>query len=334
MKIIFYEIGETEEASLKAEISRHPELSGFRIIYTPNRLNESTMNAAVDAEFVSVFIDSIVDRKIIDGMRNAKLITTRSTGFDHIDHAYAKQKGIGTANVPAYGSRTVAEFAFALILGLSRRTLDAAHKIKSGQRFDVRGMRGLDLYGKTMGIIGTGRIGQNAAAIARGFGMDVLAFDAFPNQDAAAKIGFRYVALDELLSRSDVVSLHVPYNPDTKHLINKQTVMRMKPGSILVNTARGEICDTEALVMGIERKILSGVGLDVVEGEKSLKAGVSANPADKAAVEAFEKLNRMPEAFITPHMAFYTKEAQAEISRVTIENILAALRGAPQNLVP
>ncbi len=329
MKCIFFEIGETEEASLRTEIAKHPELRGFRMIFSPNKLTADTANSAIDAEFVSVFIDSVVDRKIIDSLKNAKLLTTRSTGFDHIDRAYAKEKGISVANAPAYGSRTVAEFTFALLLGLSRKIFEASYKIKSGEKFEVKGMRGVDLYGKTIGVVGTGRIGQNVAAIAKGFGMEVLAFDAFPNKEAASKIGFAYVPLDELLSISDVVSLHVPALPETAHLINRQSILKFKKGALLINTARGEICENEALLEGLEKGILGGIGLDVIDGERAIKSG----SASAAAANAFHKLNAHPNAFITPHMAFYTAEAQAEISRVTIENICAVLNGKPQNVI-
>lgn len=323
MKITFFEVPENERVLLAAELTKHPELEAE---FTSEKLTSANASRTPGADAVSVFIHSIVDKDVIDALpRGVKLIATRSTGFDHIDREYATSKGVSVANVPAYGSHTVAEFAFALILGLSRKIFEASFRIKSGQKYDESGLRGFDLYGKTMGVIGTGRIGQNAARIARGFGMNVVAYDVFPDAEAAGNIGFEYVPLDELLSRADVVSMHVPFNKDTKHMINRQNISKFKPGALFINTARGEVCESEALIEGLEKNILGGVGLDVVEGERSLKEGGD--------VDAFTRLIRHPKAFVTPHMAYYTVEAQAEISRVTVENILAFANKAPKNVI-
>ncbi|MCX6715728.1 MAG: NAD(P)-binding domain-containing protein [Candidatus Taylorbacteria bacterium] len=342
-KITFFEAGESEEKCLREELQKSSELRGFEPEFINQKLNKSTVRMAVDSGIVSVFINSTVNKDIIEDLPKTKLLVTRSTGFDHINLACAAKKGLKVSNVPAYGSRTVAEYAFALILGLSRKTLEASHRIKEDHSFDVYGLMGFNLQGKTLGIVGTGRIGQNVAKIARGFDMNVIAYDTFPNNAAATEIGFKYVSLDELLAQSDIVTLHVPYCKDTHHLINKDNISKFKRGALLINTARGEVCDTEAIIMGVEKKILGGVGLDVVEGERNLKEESGKlftrltdpvlHPEQAKRLSDYRKLMRMPEVFITPHIAYYTIEAQNEIVKTTIENISAFLRGEEKNII-
>ena len=324
-KALFFEVAAQEAETLREAIAADANLKGLQCEFLEQKLDASGLTLASQADIVSVFINSVLDKGSIDKLAKTRLIATRSTGFDHIDLEAAKSKPVSVANVPAYGSHTVAEFAFALILGLSRKVFEASYKVKSGQGFSAAGMMGFDLYGKTIGIVGTGRIGQNVAVIAKGFGMKVIAYDPYPNNEAAKNIGFDYVSLDDLLSRSDIVTLHAPYNPGTKHLINMENINRFKRGSLLVNTARGELCDNEALLTGLDKGILGGVGLDVVEGERKLKDGEK--------VSTFEKLRAHPHAFVTPHMAYFTAEAQKEIARVTVENISAFLRGEAKNVV-
>lgn len=334
-KIVFFEAGGDEEKAIKAEMAKNEGLKdggpggAVETAFIPEPLTTKNADSAKDAHIVSVFVKSQVTAAVIEKLGAAKLIVTRSTGFDHIDGAASKSRGVSVANVPAYGSRTVAEYTFALILGLSRKTLTATGVVKSTSEKPGEALKiypqyiGFDLQGKTLGIVGTGRIGQNVAQIARGFDMNVIAFDSFPNQDAATKFGFKYVSLDELLAQSDVVSLHVPSKPDTCHLINTNNVSKIKRGAILVNTARGEVCQNEAVIKGIEEKILAGVALDVFEGEKKV--------AEDSAM--FKKMISYPEIFITPHIAFYSKEAEHEIVSTSIGNIAAFLRGEKVNIV-
>lgn len=344
-KAAFFEACGAEEEMLRTEVERTGALKGFQADMACEKLSAATARLAAGAEIVSVFVNSVVDKAVIDALAagGTRLIVTRSTGFDHIDCAYATSRGIAVANVPAYGSRTVAEYAFALILGLSRKTFEAVHRVKNEAEFDVYGLMGFDLQGKTIGVVGTGRIGQNAAMIARGFGMEVIAYDLFQNADAAAKIGFSYVSLDELLSRSDVITLHVPFTPETKHLINTANIRRAKRGAILVNTARGEVCDTEALLMGVNEGILSGVGLDVVEGERRLRDDAAhlftrledeaLHPDQRKRLHEYRELMKKPNVYLTPHIAYYSAEAQREIVKTTIEDIAAFIARAPKNVV-
>lgn len=306
-KIRFFEAAPEDAESLKAEIARHPELAGASADFTEERLDSRNAASAAGTDIVSVFIHSKLDKAAIDCMSGLKLISTRSTGFDHIDGAHARSCGIGVTNVPAYGSHTVAEFTFALMLSMSRR-------IWSGRE----NLRGFDLCGKTLGVVGTGRIGQRAIEIARGFGMEVVANDAYPDQAAASKLGFRYVSLDELLARSDVVTLHVPANAETKGLINRGNISKAKRGALLINTARGEVCDSRAVLWALDEGVLSGAGIDAREDELG---------------DGGKELLSHPKAYVTPHMAYLTVEAQREIARVTVENIAAFLRGEPLNIV-
>lgn len=300
-------------------------------------LNESTVGAASDADIVSVFIYSNVNKAVLDNLPNVKLIATRSTGYDHIDLHECQKRGIIVSNVPRYGENTVAEHAFCLILALSRN-LKAAITSTSKLKFSLEGLRGFDLKGKTLGVIGAGAIGLHSIRIGRGFGMNVLAFDAFPQPILAEVLGFDYVPLERLLSESDVITLHVPLIKETHHLINMDNIHLIKRGAILINTARGSVVDTEALVAALDEGILSGAGLDVLEGEESIKEEAQLLrdnlPVEKlrAVVRSYALLHR-DNVIITPHTAFYSIEAEHRIIDTTIDNIECFLAGHPVNAV-
>ncbi|MBI2113097.1 MAG: hydroxyacid dehydrogenase, partial [Candidatus Wildermuthbacteria bacterium] len=182
---------------------------------------------------------------------NLKLIATRSTGYDHIDINECKKRGVAVASVPGYGENTVAEFTFALILGLSKKIFEGYHRIKEQGKFDLTGLQGFDLKGKTLGVIGTGRIGKHVIKIAKGMDMNVVAFDVMEDKETAQKLGFQYLALDELLGQSDIITLHVPYMKETHYLVNKNNIRRIKKGAYIINTSRGGIIETEALVAAL-----------------------------------------------------------------------------------
>lgn len=333
MKIAFFEIQEKEQEILA------PFLQGNELVFYKEKLNLETMDKAKDADIVSVFVNSEVTKEIINALPKLKLIATRSTGFDHIDTAYAKEKGIAVATVPSYGAHTVAEFAFGLILDISRKVCSASNQIRSTGDFNIAPFRGFDLYGKTLGIVGTGKIGKNTVLIAKGFGLKILATDLFPDQAFAEEVGFEYVPLDVLLSNSDIITLHAPYNETTHHLINKENIKLMKKGSIFINTARGELVDTEALVEALKKGIIAGAGLDVLEGERKLKEEAEFLAEGKGNAEDFKllledhALMEMPNVIVTPHIAFFSREAEEEISKTTAGNILAFTVGKPENLI-
>lgn len=255
------------------------------------------------------------DRQVIGQLPRLRLITTRSTGYDHIDWEFAASKGIPVCNVPGYGSNTVAEFAAGLLLSVSRKIPEAARRY-SQNNYAIEGMEGVDLEGKTIGIVGTGSIGLKMAGIAKGMGMGVCAYDIVENREAAQEIGFAYVSLERLLAESDVVSLHLPMTDETYHLINSQTLKPMKPGAILINTGRGELVDTEAAISALREGKLYGVGLDVIEGEREKTYD-------------FGDLN----AVVTTHVGWFTREAVRRIVSIALDNIRAFMRGKLKNCV-
>ena len=292
------------------------------------------------ARVLSVFVNSRVTAKVIEQMPALKLIATRSTGFDHIDLQAAKEKGITICNVPVYGENTVAEHTFALILSLSRN-LRKAYLRTVQNNFSLEGLMGFDLKGKTLGAAGTGHIGQHVIRIALGFGMKVIAFDVKPQTALAQTLGFEYVSFEELLKRSDILSLHVPYLPSTKHLINRNNIGLIKKGAVLVNTSRGGLIDTGALVEALDRKILSGAGLDVLEEEEYLleEKRLMESPETEEHWRRLQTtlknhvLLHRENVIYTPHMAFYSLEAVQRILQTTVENILAFELGRPLNKI-
>lgn len=334
MKISFFELAKEEQAFFSQAFP------GAEVSFFEEKLNEGTVSKAADAEIISVFINSVVDKKIIDSIPNLKFITTRSTGFEHIDVDYCVSKGIKVSYVPAYGPHTVAEFAFSLILNLSRNVISGNNHLRDTMDFNFySSLKGFDLFNKTIGVIGTGKIGKNVVKIAKGFGMNVVAYDIYPDQAFAEENKFTYKSLLEVLGEADVVTLHTPFTKENYHLINKENISKMKKGAYLVNTARGALIDTEAMIWGIKEGILAGVGLDVLEGERDLKikkdilGSDSTEKVDYKMIVEDQVLIDMPQVIVTPHIAFYSKEAVAEITKTTIENITGFTSGNTQNLV-
>ncbi|MBU6323296.1 hydroxyacid dehydrogenase [Patescibacteria group bacterium] len=299
--------------------------------------NPDVKDDAADA--LCIFIDSKIGASELERFPALKLIATRSTGFDHIDLAACAARGVAVASVPSYGENTVAEFAFALILALSRRIIEANDSVRDSGTFKQEGLRGFDLAGKTLGIVGGGHIGEHAIRMGGGFGMTVVCFDVHQDAELAAKLGFSYVSLDELFARSDVISLHVPYNPHTHHLINRDAFAKMKKGAYLVNTARGAVVETEALVEALKNGTLAGAGLDVLEEEGDINDEsmllAAPHPNDEAIRTALANnyLIDHPRVIVTPHVAFDTLEAVTRIIDTTIGNIEAFSAGAPANIV-
>ncbi len=334
MKIIFYESTPEDENSFR-DIFK--SIEGLEMVFCSDVLSDKNISLAKDCSAVSVFIGSKVTAELISQLPNTKIITTRSTGYDHIDKDAAKQKNIVVCNVPAYGSRTVAEFTFALILGLSRKAFLAYRQLKDQHNFDISHFEGFNLQGKTLGVVGTGRIGQNVIKIAKGFEMNVLGFDLFPKNELETSLGFKYSSLNELLAGSDIITLHVPYTKDTHHLINSTNIKSVKPGALLINTARGEVVETDALLYALKHKILSGAGLDVLEGERELKDEMASilqeNVANVKILLEDHMLMDDSNVALTPHIAFFTKEAKKEICQTTADNIANFFKNQPQNLV-
>lgn len=304
---------------------------------TAAELDRSSAATYADAEVVATFVHSRLDAETLAALPRLRLIATRSTGFDHIDLAWCRSHGIAVANVPSYGDVTVAEHVFALLLALVRKLVPTVEGMRAG-RFDQSDLRGSDLYGKTLGVIGTGRIGRRVIHIAQGFGMLVLATDVQPDTAFARAEGFSYVPLADLLAAADVVSINVPANATTEGLIGEAEFSRMKPGAILINTARGNVVDVDALVRAVADGRLGGAGLDVLPQEPLMRdeAEVFRTTPDPASVRqmlANHVLMAAPNVLVTPHVAYNTVEARRRIVDTTLANIEAFARGRPINLV-
>ena len=317
---------------------------------------EYDSDVASDCEILSVYIHSKIDGEFLDRHPQLKFVTTRSVGYDHIDVAECARRGVGVANVAGGDANTVAEHTFALILALARRLFEVGQANKQPV-FQYEKLRATDLKDKTLGVIGTGRIGLHVVHIGLAFGMKVIACEPYRPSLMAEIFGVRYVALDELLSESDVISLHAPLTPETYHMLDREALAKCRQGVIIVNTARGALIDTDALIEALEEGQVAGAGLDVLEEESVMRKeddkiiadqiidrlksplGREARATDPDRLRRFEQvmrdqrlLNRRDVVF-TPHVAFNSVEAVARINAITVENIKAFLNGAPTNLV-
>jgi D-lactate dehydrogenase len=330
MKIVFYELEGWEQPFLEKLLP-----SGHKVEYHTQKVSPERL---ADCDILSTFIFSQVNEEIVRQAPMLKLIATRSTGFDHIDRAAAKQRNIQVANVPEYGSNTVAEHTFALLLALSRRVIPAYTRTRAGT-FDTSGLRGFDLRGKLIGIVGTGNIGLHVIRMATSFGMRVMAFDPFPRKSLADVLNFEYVSFDKLIAESDIISLHCPATPENHHLIREQSIAKMKRGVVLINTARGALIHTHDLLAALEKGHVAAAGLDVLEGERLIKEDVQllkdANRDQLLDAIETNKLLIRENVIVTPHNAFNSEEAVKRILSTTAENITTFINsGKPANPVP
>jgi len=311
-----------------------------------------------DAEIVVISFFTPIDAPFLRAHPKLRFIATRSSGYDHIDIAACRAQGVTVSNVPTYGENTVAEHTFALILALSRRLREVA-STKRGGTFSFEQMQGFDLHGKTLGVIGTGRIGLHVVRLARAFGMNVLGYDEHPSELIAGLLGFSYAPFEELLAQSHILTLHVPLTPATVHLFDREAFAKCRPGVLIINTARGGVINTEALLEALESGRVGGVGLDVLEDERVFRkeasrvitdqivAHLHAEPSspeerhqrDPRRLEEIRRLGRnerllaRSDVVFTPHTAFNSIEAVERINIVTVENIRAFLAGSPANVV-
>lgn len=317
MVISIFETTEIEKKHLQQK------LQGHILKFFEDTIQNVEEKEYIDSDVISVFVHSKVKKEEIKDCKNLKLVCTRSTGIDHIDKEYLESKNIALKNVPLYGENTVAEHTFALMLALSRKINESYSNTINGI-FSTDGLMGFDLKNKTIGIIGGGRIGLHVARMARSFGMHVRVYDINQDNFLAEIINFKYLSLDELLKNSDIVSLHVPYNSNTHHIINENTISQMKDGAILINTARGGLVDTTALICALKSGKLYGAGLDVLEGEEFLsEESIIDLPAENAAkiIKQNKDLTSLSNVVITPHNAFNSIEAVIRIIDKTVENI-------------
>jgi len=313
-------------------------LFGHEVLFWSAPIRDEIPVELQDAEALSVFVDSRVTAEMIDSMPNLKVLALRSTGYDHVDVAHAQAKGIVVAYVPHYGSQTVAEYTFSLLLALSRKVYATYDTFRTTGVVDVKKFEGFDLAGKTLGVIGTGAIGRRVCQIARGFAMNVVAYDVFPNEQAASEIGYTCCTLDDVLAQADIITLHVPATTANHNLLNADTLAKTKRGAYIINTARGELIDTVALLHALKSGQIAGAGLDVFEGESFMKNEMLLLGAETEfdvrlwqTFVAEHELLQMDNVIVTPHMAFNSVEAKREITQTNAENILVALRGEVVN---
>ncbi len=302
--------------------------AGFTCRFHEFRLNADNAALAQGADAVCIFVNDQADRPTLERLAavGVRHIALRCAGYNQIDLTAARELDLIVTRVPAYSPHAVAEHSIALLLALIRKIPRAHNRVRE-LNFSLAGLVGFDLYGKTAGIIGTGQIGRLTAQILRGFGMRVLACDPAPDVTWAATHEIAYVALNELLCTSDIISLHLPLTPSSHHLINPQTLALMKPASVLVNTSRGRLIDTTALIAALKSGQIGGVALDVYEEEagvffEDLSGGVLAD-------DELSRLLTFPNVLITSHQAFLTHEALTEIARVTAENLRRIARREP-----
>lgn len=333
MKIIVFEA----ESWLVPETSIGFENHELILIDAP--LNADNATLYTGAEIVSVFVHSVLNKTVFEQMPNLRFIATRSTGYDHVNSKDCAERNIKVANVPSYGAPTVAEHVFALLLSLSHHITEAVDRTRRGD-FSSQGLQGFDLMGKTFGVLGTGSIGRCVIQIAGGFSMRIVAHDIAPDQSMARQLGFDYVSLKALLETSDIISLHIPLASSTHHLIGPAEFDRMKDGVVLINTARGDIIDTNALLRALSEGKVAAAGLDVLPEEPAIREetellnNVFAKDHNLETLLINHNLLRMRNVIITPHNAFNTAEAVQRINDITCHNIHSFIAGRPDNLVP
>ncbi|WP_411845123.1 2-hydroxyacid dehydrogenase [Roseibacillus persicicus] len=316
MKVAFYDAKAYDREAFEKAV----EGTELELVFYDFRLSEETASTASGASAVCAFVNDQLDRPCLKALvgQGVKMLAMRCAGFNNLDLDSAKELGLSVVRVPAYSPHAVAEHTLALLMTLNRKVHRSYNRVRE-QNFSLNGLVGFDLNEKTVGILGTGKIGRVTAGIFQGFNCKVIAHDAYPNQQWADDTGVRYTTLQDLLTHSDIVSLHLPLTDDTYHILDADTIPRMKQGVYLVNTSRGKLIESEALIQTLKSGHLGGVALDVYEEEEGIffedKSGTILQD-DKLA-----RLMTFPNVLITAHQAFLTREALAEIARVTLANV-------------
>lgn len=332
-KILCFEADSWEQETLTQG------LTGHDVTFITEPLSSETQLAPdqLQAEVICTFIYSQLTKEVIEKFPQLKLIVTRSTGFDHIDLKAAKEKGIVVSNVPKYGIHTVSEHTWALLLSMTRKIVPSVEHTKKGN-FLLEGLAGVDLFGKTMGVVGTGNIGAVVAEYALAFGMKVVAYNRSPKEELVAK-GVQFVSFEELLGQSDFITFHVPLTPETNHMLNMQNMHLVKKGAFIVNASRGSVIETEALVELLQQKIVRGAALDVLEGEceiheeRELLSEKFLADCDMKTQLLDHQLLLRDDVIVTPHNAFHSEESIKEIIKTSIEDITSFLSGTVVNQV-
>lgn len=335
LKIIFFDVEDYETDVLKQACEGKYD---YKLINSPlNDMTDFSENI-LKADVISCFTTSRVTGNILKKFSNLKLIALRSVGFNHIDIDYCKENDIAVETTPNYGNKSVAEFAFGLMIDVSRKITRAYNDLVQ-EVVNPHLSMGFELGGKTIGIIGLGAIGSEMARLAHGFDMNILGFDIRENVELEEKYGVKYTNFDSLLENSDVISLHAPLTKENHHLFNEESIKKMKPSAVLINTARGELVDSQALYNALSSGAIGGAGLDVLEFEESLSNPDYLVDIDRLSNNSLKKtilntrLLKLENVIITPHMAYDTIEAVTRILNTTIENINAFSEGRIQNNV-
>lgn len=325
MKVAVYSARRYDKSLLVKANQAADGQGGHTLRFLEDRLTAATAALAEGCGAVCVFVNDTVDAEVLAllAAQGTRLVATRSTGYNQIDTAAAARLGIAVVRVTDYSPHSVAEFAVGLLLAVNRKIARASARTRDGN-FDLDGLMGFDLHGKTVGVIGTGKIGTIFARIMAGFGCAVLGYDRYPSP-AFEALGGRYVEVDELLACSDVVSLHCPLTDDTRHIVNAQSLARAKRASVLVNTSRGGLIDTEAAIEALKTGQLGGLAIDVYEQEANLFFQDLSSTI--ICDDVIQRLVSFPNVIVTGHQAFFTVEAIGQIMRTTIESITAFERG-------
>lgn len=301
---------------------------GFETIYHSGHLDAVSAALAAGADVACIFVNDTADAAAIRRLSQlgVRLIALRCAGFNNVDLQAAASCGIPVVRVPAYSPHAVAEHAVALMLSLNRKVHRAYWRTRDGN-FSLHGLLGFDMYGKTAGVVGTGRIARELIRILRGFGMEVVAYDVRPDAAYAASAGITYVSLEELYARADIISLHCPLTDSTRYMIDAEAISRMKPGVMLINTGRGQLIHTEALIEGLKSKRIGAAGLDVYEEEAAyFYEDTSDRIMDDDQLARLLSFNNV---IVTSHQGFFTREALVNIARTTLENIREFAEGRP-----
>jgi D-lactate dehydrogenase len=315
MEIAFFSTKPYDRNAFKAANGNY----SYNFVFFETKLNHQTASLAKGFTTVCTFVNDIVDRSTLEllAQNGTKLLALRCAGYNQVDVEAANQVGIQVVRVPAYSPYAVAEHTFGLILTLNRKIHRAYNRVREGN-FALEGLLGFDLHGKTIGIIGTGKIGQIVAQIAQGFGLKILAYDLYPNP-ACEKNGVTYVDLITLLQQSQIVTLHCPLTPESRYLIDSMAITQMQSGVMLINTSRGALVDTQAVISGLKSGKISALGLDVYEQESEL---FFENLSEQIIQDdVFERLMTFPNVLVTAHQAFFTQEALQNIAETTLRNI-------------
>ncbi len=297
----------------------------FDIKYFKNHLNKDTSYLVQGFNAVCAFVNDTVDKDVINILKQegVKLIALRCAGYNNVD-LRAAYENINIVRVPEYSPYAVSEHAVALMLGLNRKIYRAYYRTRDNN-FSINGLLGFDMHGKTAGVIGTGKIGKCLISILKGFGMNIICFDLYPDQSYAKNAGVTYVSLAQLYEKADIISLHCPLTPQTRYMINEESISSMKDGVMIINTGRGKLIKTQALIEGLKSRKIGGAGLDVYEEESNyfFEDFSSSMIGD----DTLARLLTFPNVLITSHQGFFTKEALTNIARTTLDNVVEFFNG-------